>query len=633
MNLLYAKKKKLLYIETMCGIVGILFETNEVQNFNILLSCLKELQNRGYDSMGISIIDSINSKFLIDKKIGTDGELFHYQILNYKNFLGHTRWATHGPVTVENAHPHIDSILDKFSMVHNGIIENYLSIKDFLASKSIYMKSDTDSEILLNLIVYEYTLDKTNLTDEDKIKNAICSAIQKVEGTYGIVIQMLDHPDKLFCIRKGSPLLIGTDANQTTLIISSEKQAFPSFITKYIRVDSNELVICKFNNHHLTKEFLSSSKPFQLMVESKLENYKYFTEKEIYDQVDLIRKVTKNGSRLINGIKLGGLDSIRSKLSLVKNIYLFGCGTSYHSCLILQNLFLEYGHFDSVISFDACDFEEMYLPRHNSEQSCGIFISQSGETRDLLKIHSSFAERFVTLGIINVVDSYLASVTDGGFYTNIGKEKGVASTKSFTAQIISGMLILLWFLKLQNTFSQHISLLSKSLLTMDNTLKSFIPSTFQYCMNYIIPQIQNYSKMFLLGRKKDFFIAKEGALKIKEISYKCAEAYSSAALKHGPFALLDKDYLVIFILSDDSDENVKKVMNNVQEVKSRGAKILIITTENVACDEFLTITIPNHTFGFIYSSIALQIIAYLLSIQAGINPDYPKNLAKVVTVE
>lgn len=617
----------------MCGIVGILFETNEVQNFNILLSCLKELQNRGYDSMGISIIDSVHSKFLIDKKIGSEDELFAHQILNFKNFLGHTRWATHGPVTVENAHPHIDSIINKFSMVHNGIIENYLSIKEFLYTKSIYMKSETDSEILLNLIVYEYTLNQSDCTDEDKIKDAICSAIEKVEGTYGIVLQMLDHPDKLFCIRKGSPLLIGTDTHQTTLIISSEKQAFPSFIKKYIRLDSNELVICKFDNHHLTKEFLSYSKPFQLMEESKLLNYKYYTEKEIYDQVDLIKKVTKNGSRLINGIKLGGLDSIRLKLSLVKNIYFFGCGTSYHSSLVLQNLFLEYGKFDSVIAFDACDFEEMYLPRRVVEHSCAIFISQSGETRDLLKIHADVSETFVTLGIVNVVDSYLASVTDGGVYTNIGKEKGVASTKSFTAQIISGMLILLWFSKIQNVYGDSISQLSNSLLTIDNTLTTFIPSTFQYCIDTIIPQIHCYSKMFLLGRRKDFFIAKEGALKIKEISYKCAEAYSSAALKHGPFALLDTDYLVIFILSDDSEENVKKVMNNVQEVKSRGAKILLITTENVACDEFLTITIPNHTFGFIYSSIVLQIIAYLLSIQEGINPDFPRNLAKVVTVE
>jgi len=619
----------------MCGIVGILFETNEFQNFNILLSCLKELQNRGYDSMGISIIDSENSKFLIDKKIGCEGELFHHQMLNYKNFLGHTRWATHGGVTVENAHPHIDSILNKFSMVHNGIIENYLSIKEFLASKYIHMKSETDSEILLNLIVYEYSsLKNTNSIDEDKIKNAICNAIEKVEGTYGIVLQSLDHPDKLFCIRKGSPLLIGTDSHQTTLIISSEKQAFPSFINKYIRLDSNELVVCKFDNHHLTKEFLSSSKSFQSMEESKLEKYKHFTEKEIYDQIELIKKVTKNGSRLNNGIKLGGLDSIKSKLSLVKNIYLFGCGTSYHSSLVLQNLFLEYGNFDSVIAFDACDFEEMYLPKCDSSKTCGIFISQSGETRDLLKIHADFSEKYKSLGIVNVVDSYLASVTDGGVYTNIGKEKGVASTKSFTAQVISGLLILLWFLKLQNTNSDNILKLSKSLVTMDNTLKTFIPTTFQYCADQIIPQIENYSKMFLLGRKKDFFIAKEGALKIKEISYKCAEAYSSAALKHGPFALLDKDYLVIFILSDDSDENVKKVMNNVQEVKSRGAKILLITTENIACcDEFLTITIPNHSFGFIYSSIALQIIAYLLSIQAGINPDFPRNLAKVVTVE
>jgi len=616
----------------MCGIVGILFAFDEIQNFNILMACLKELQNRGYDSMGVSIIDELQNKFLIDKKIGTDiSNLFEGQDLQFKNFLGHTRWGTHGGVSVKNAHPHIDSILEKFSMVHNGIIENYIKLEKNLENENVFMKSETDSEIFLNLIVWEYTKITENLDDVDRIKKAVLEAVQKVEGTFGIVIQHLDHADKLFCIRKGSPLLIGTDPHQKTLIICSEKQAFPSFITKCIRLESDELVVCQFNNSTLTKEFCSAQ-PFFNIEESSLQNFSYWTEKEIHDQKRLVQMTTKFGSRLKkNDIKLGGLESVGDKLINTTNVYLFGCGTSYHSALILQNIFLEYGGFDLVLAFDASEFDLIYLPKHTGKE-CGIFISQSGETRDLLKIHKEFS--FQTLGIVNVVDSYLSNVTDAGLYTNIGKERGVASTKSFTGQIITGILILLWFLQNKNT-NTNFDKIREPLLSLDNLLETFIPKTFDYCKNIIVPRIAKYQKMFIMGRKKDFFIAKEGALKIKEIAYKCAEAYPTAALKHGPFALLDTDYLVIFVISDESEENVKKVMNNIQEVAARGSFILLITTEKVvnSIPNFCNIIIPNHFFGFLFASIVLQIIAYELSVYSGINPDFPRNLAKVVTVE
>jgi glucosamine--fructose-6-phosphate aminotransferase (isomerizing) len=498
------------------------------------------------------------------------------------------------------------------------------------------MKSETDTEIFLNIIVLEYIKlkDSNLIDDENRIKKAVLQAVQKVEGTFGIVLQNIHHPDKLFCIRKGSPLLIGTDKKQNTLIICSEKQAFPSFIDKYIRLESDELVVCKFNNHTLSREFCSGYSLLHLE-ESLLHDFSYFTEKEIYDQKNLVQKVTKFGSRLKKDrVKLGGLDSSKEALINIDHIYFFGCGTSYHSSLLLQYLFLELGEFDTVLAFDASEFETIYLPKTSNKQ-CGIFISQSGETRDLLKIHKEFSHNHFTLGITNVVDSFLSTVTDAGLYTNIGKEKGVASTKSFTAQIISGILILIWFLQLRRSNHPLLSKISISLFSMDPLLDTFIPAIFSYCQEHIVPKIYSFDKMFLMGRKKDYFIAKEGALKIKEISYRCAEAYSTASLKHGPFALLDPNYLVIFILSDDSDDNVKKVMNNVQEVHARGAMILLITTQKVAdsYQEIMSIIIPSHFFGFLFASIVLQIVAYQLSIQSGINPDFPRNLAKVVTVE
>jgi glucosamine--fructose-6-phosphate aminotransferase (isomerizing) len=279
--------------------------------------------------------------------------------------------------------------------------------------------------------------------------------------------------------------------------------------------------------------------------------------------------------------------------------------------------------------------------------TCLIFMSQSGETRDLLKIYEEIlgdndgsSALPMMLGIINVVDSVLSSLTNAGAYTNVGKERGVASTKSFTAQILTGILVLFWFIQSSSACSPRSEIaarLGTSMHEIDNLMKTFIPETMRACNERILPAIRHFEKMFLLGRRVDFYIAKEGALKIKEIAYRWAEAYSSSALKHGPFALLDKHNLVVFVLSEDDPDNVKKVMNSIQEVKARGSTILLITNDEIATtnnqENLHYLSIPKHPFGYLFATVALQIIAYVLSVDAGINPDFPRNLAKVVTVE
>lgn len=632
----------------MCGIVGILFKHAEVQNFNILLSCLRELQNRGYDSIGISILDESHNKFMIDKRIGTTSCNFCSQGA-YRNLLGHTRWATHGGVTVENAHPHLDSILEEFTMVHNGIIENYKELRTELENEcGIVMKSETDSEVFLNLIVREY-VKSFSATQEERVRTGILSALERVEGTYGIVLQNVHLPETLFCIRKGSPLLIGTDQENNTLIITSEKQAFPSFISRYVRLQTDELVICRFSNQTLIREFISS--PRSHAVKDKisedtatLDTFRYFTEKEIFDQTSLFYRVSKNGSRIRDKdglVKLGGLDAVRSRLLLCRSVHFLGCGTSHHAALVLQHFFIRYGCFDSVHCHDASDFDISYFPRSIDASTCVIFLSQSGETRDLLKIYDEIQGGPTTLGIINVVDSVLSSLTDAGAYTNIGKERGVASTKSFTAQILTGLLVLFWFIQNSSSCSACSNIgaeLWNPMHEIDDQMKIFIPQTMLSCRTLVLPAIRHFQKMFILGRHIDFYIAKEGALKIKEIAYRWAEAYSSSALKHGPFALLDNDNLVVFVLSYDEPENIRKVMNSIQEVHARGSTILLITQDELipsfqATDKIIHLSLPKHPFAYLFATVALQIIAYVLSVDAGINPDFPRNLAKVVTVE
>jgi len=634
----------------MCGIIGILFRESSSSNLMHALNALRELQNRGYDSMGVSLLEE--DHLYIQKAVGQDSvDTIHEALspLSFfpRNCIGHTRWATHGGVSVKNAHPHRDVVTQKFTLVHNGIIENFQELRALLAVEGYESVSDTDTEVALNWMALHYKKiceREPLLEDETRIKKAILDSVQTLEGTYGFVFQAIGHPDKLFCIRKGSPLLIGADDKQQTLMIASERQAFPRFISRCLWLSSNDLVVCRFNNEGLIREFMAAPVRHQDEEESSsstIQQYRYFTEKEIFDQMDIAQRVTKRGSRIVlpDRVRLGGMDTQRMRLAACRGLLLFGCGTSYHACRILQHLFLRHLSFDHILVFDASDFDPVYLPRIASAQ-CGIFLSQSGETRDLIVALQHFRENnshHVALGVTNTVDSMLSTLTDAGLYTNAGREKGVASTKSFLAQILTGMLLLVWFHCIHRADEvEPRTHICRSILSLDTTIAGWLPDLHREISDDVVPRIRSYQKMFVMGRGVDYYVAMEGSLKIKEIAYRHAEAYSSGSLKHGPFALLDESYLVIFILTDNSEENTRKVMSSIQEILARRATVLLITSSsssNTTTNNVHTIAVPSHPLAFLLASIVLQLIAYHLSLDSGINPDFPRNLAKVVTVE
>lgn len=631
----------------MCGIVGILFREASPLNLGHMMHALREMQNRGYDSMGISVLEE--GRFHIEKAIGSESsdvldEALSRLAFDPKNCIGHTRWATHGGVSIANAHPHLDGVLGKFTLAHNGIIENFLELRTRLREEGYESRSDTDTEVALNWMVLHYKKlceSEPDLDDELRVKRAILASVQDWEGTYGFVFQAMDHPDKLFCIRKGSPLLLGTDSKQRTLMIVSERQAFPRFISRYLWLNSNDLVVCRFHNEDLIREFHGSSQVSHPHEDVSLGSFRYFTEKEIFDQTDIVYRTTKRGSRLIlpDRVRLGGLDAQKQRLAACRSVLFFGCGTSHHACLILQHFFLTFLDFENVLVFDASDFHPIFLPR-SAAMRCGIFLSQSGETRDLIVAHRHFVDHnvhHVALGATNTVDSVLSTLTDAGLYTNAGREKGVASTKSFLAQIVCGLLILLWFHQTLQPENRDPRMdLCRSLRSLDRVIADWLPDLHREIPARLLPALRGYSKMFVMGRGIDYYVAMEGSLKIKEIAYRHAEAYSSGSLKHGPFALLDEDYLVIFILTEESEENVRKVMNSIQEILARKAKILLLITPGISppvSPDIHLLPIPSHPLGFLLAAIALQVFSFHLSIDSGINPDFPRNLAKVVTVE
>lgn len=618
----------------MCGICGILFKNSSVLLLKTLVSVLYELQNRGYDSVGISFIE--NNEFRIHKGVGQNALQTIRSDIKGKitdNGVGHTRWATHGGATVDNAHPHLDTIIGRFTIVHNGVIINYKEIKDFLLNNHISVRSETDTEVFLNLFVYNYCNMRNTIRDDDKliIINALQYTIDSIEGTFGVIIQSLDHPHILFCVRRGSPMLIGRDDENDLLMIISEKQAFPKIITRCFTVPSNKIVVCDIDqmDHEYAPIVSLDTTLFQFSTDH---SFLYTTEKEIFDQIHIVGMVSKNGSRFGDQklVKLGGMPSE----PLPKNIYLFGCGSSFHACLMLEYLYHESGLFENVHALDTAQTESIYFS--SKKPSTGVFLSQSGETKDTLTILEEWKKcestRF-SVGITNVVDSCLSVETECGVYMNVGKEKGVASTKAFTGQVLCGILLLLWF---QQNESKN-ALWIHDLTCFEKVLPSFIPFVFQEMKSKWSIALKQYKHLFILGRGLDYFVAREGALKIKEIAYLPSEAYPASSLKHGPFALLDEEFPVIFI-SSNPDYDYKN-RNSILEILARRSPIFLITTQSsfdrmgLTNEQIQTCIIPEQRLSFLCANIALQCLAFHLSIEFGLHPDFPRNLAKVVTVE
>jgi len=616
----------------MCGIFGIVLGKGE-DIYKIIIDGLIQLQNRGYDSCGVSVIN--NDMFEVNKCASTNevnaiDKLV--QLLNNKTAtnlcigIGHNRWATHGMKTDINAHPHLSND-KKFIIVHNGIIENYNTIKSMLIEKGFTFFSQTDTEVIVNLIQYNYSL--LNNTFE-----AINKSINELSGTYGLIIQSLYEPNKLFCVRNGSPLLIGQ--NEDRVVITSEQSGFCNMVKNYITLNKDDIcviekmdenIIVKTNNVYLKKnvsEFNSDLSPHP---------YIHWTLKEINEQPNVVMNSINKGGRIKSQseVKLGGLEQYKNNLKNINNVIILGCGTSYFAGLYGMYFFKQICNFNTVQVFDGAEFYDYDIPKIG--ETAFILISQSGETKDLHRcIEIAKNNNITTIGIINVVDSLIAREVDCGIYCNAGKEVGVASTKSFTSQVVCLSMTAIWFAQINDINIKKRERMICDLHNLSNDIKTILDCCSEQIKD-IVKKIKS-DNLFLLGKGTDEYIAKEGSLKIKEISYIHSEGYSSSSLKHGPFALLDENFPVIILNLDQSHK--AKTINCYQEVASRKSPIILITNDKTIAKHIIceTIYVPeNKTYTSLLGIIPIQLMAYYLSIGKGINPDKPKNLAKVVTVE
>ena len=620
----------------MCGIFGIVLNNNNENIYNLIINGLIQLQNRGYDSAGLCAIK--NNKFEVNKCASTNKLNALDKLMNMIDIkeskdnvcigIGHNRWATHGVKNDTNAHPHLSSD-SNFVLVHNGIIENYNEIKQNLVKEGFIFNSQTDTEVIVNLLQYNYNNQVgANMTD------VIKQTIEELRGTYGLLIQSLYEPNKLYCVRNGSPLLIGQ--NEEEVIVTSEQSGFCNKMSNYITLHNDDIcVITKKDYNIIINTSHNYIKKSVTLFDSNQtpHPYNHWTIKEINDQPDVILNSINKGGRIKNAseVKLGGLEQHTDSLKNIDNIIILGCGTSYFAGLYGMYFFKQLCQFNTVQVFDGAEFNEQDIPIIGN--TVFILVSQSGETKDLHRcIEISKNNNITTIGIVNVVDSLIAREVDCGIYCNAGQEVGVASTKAFTSQVVCLSMAAIWFSTLQNINEKKRVRMVSDL----HNLSSDIKLTLELCSENIKEYITKFNKsnMFLLGKGSDEFIAKEGALKIKEISYIHSEGYSSSSLKHGPFALLDENFPVIILNMDQTHR--AKTLNCYQEVSSRNAPVLLITNDisissDVSCD---IIYVPeNKSYASLLGIIPIQLLAYYLSINKGINPDKPKNLAKVVTVE
>lgn len=607
----------------MCGIVGYL--GNEEQK-EYILSGLRLLQNRGYDSVGISCITNgelhttkFASKTTCDALDQLE-ETVNHQNIKSNCAIGHTRWATHGGKTDINAHPHHDN-KNKIALAHNGIIENFTELKSKLLEKGYLFKSQTDTEIIAVLIGYYMDMG-------EPIETAIQKTISELIGTWALVIIHADYPNKIWVTRNGSPLLLGME--EEFIMVASEQIAFGNYIKKYIVLDNHDLIEITKEERTITynkniQRYAIKDKAHQT-IETKPANYKHWMLKEIMEQPECIIRAMNNYGRIENNVsvKLGGLDSNKSRLLEIQHLIILGCGTSFHAGLWSLDLFKTLDIFETVVAYDGAEFHVKDIPKKGN--SGIIFLSQSGETKDLHRcIQIAKDYDVISVGVVNVVDSMIARETNCGVYLNAGREVGVASTKSFTNQCVVLSMIAIWFSQNRGTSIER----RRQMINDLRNLPFHIENIFNHIENldHFTKSFINQTSCFILGKGKNEAIAKEGALKIKEIAYIHAEGFSSSSLKHGPFALIEENLPIIIL--DVDDENRDKNKNAYQEILARNAFIMRISDTG---EGELKID-KNVTFGGVIANIYIQLLSYTLSVQKGYNPDFPKNLAKVVTVE
>ena len=616
----------------MCGIIGYLGNDNASQ---FVIEGLTLLQNRGYDSVGISSIlnnelqttkfastNTYNSINLLKTKM-TESEKDTDTNTNPKICIGHTRWATHGSKTDINAHPHHDN-KNRISLVHNGIIENFHELKTELIQKGYFFISQTDTEIIAVLIGY-------HLDNNYSMIESIQMTVNRLKGTWALLIINREHPNKLWITRNGSPLLLGFGVEEDFVMVASEQIAFHNYIKQYIVLNNHDIIEISLINQKISYNMNIQSYDTKIKQDSDIElspvGYAHWTIKEINEQPESVLRAINNGGRILDDstVKLGGLDNNRANLLDIDHIILLGCGTSYHSGLWVLDIFKSLDIFHTVAIYDGADFNKRDIPKRGKVGA--ILISQSGETKDLHRCIQIIQDNnLISIGVVNVIDSFIARETDCGIYLNAGREVAVASTKSFTNQCIILSLIAIWFSQNKQTCIEKRRRMINDLHNLPFQMKDILKKENIPKIMEISRTIQNTHSLFILGKGKEEAVAKEGALKIKEITYIHAEGYSSSALKHGPFGLIVPDLPIILL---DVNEKYREKNENVfQEVKARFANVLKISDEK---GELLIK--KNQTYCGILANVYIQLISYYCAVEKGLNPDFPRNLAKVVTVE
>ncbi|AYV81925.1 MAG: glucosamine-fructose-6-phosphate aminotransferase [Harvfovirus sp.] len=600
----------------MCGIIAFIGETS---CFDHIYNGLLMLQNRGYDSAGICSIG--RDGFVVSKYASVDvdavARLKADREAHVPNCvgLGHTRWLTHGNKTDENAHPHLD-YKNRIALVHNGIIENYSKLKEELMASGVQFRSETDSEVVVNLISVLY----------DKLGNlgdAIFAGISRLEGSWAFAIISIERPECVYCASNGCPLLVGSGINY--MMLASEQSGFSNDIDKYFCLTNNDFVMLEkkggthvvHTEHNHEMKYITRDKD----IKNSPAPYTHWTELEIKEQ-------PQSSARTINLLNLS-LD--KNKILDANHLLLLGCGTSFFAGLHGANFFKDISAFDTVQVFDAGEFNENDIPIFG--KTIFILLSQSGETKDLHQC-MDFAKRreIFMIGVVNVVDSMIARSVNCCCYCHAGREIAVASTKSFTSQVVLLSMIAVWFAENRNVNAERRNRYVEDLVKLPEDIQGSIYSCEHMCKD-VARFLVDKKSCFVLGKGWCESIAKEGALKIKEIGYIHAEGYSAVALKHGPFSLLQPDTPVIFV--NPSDENTTRVNNAMEEVRSRDTPIILITDlpplEQKSYN-YLIVTSRNSTFKGILHTIPMQLIAYYLAIYKNINPDMPRNLAKCITV-
>ena len=614
----------------MCGIIGYLGKGAAQES---LIDGLKRLEYRGYDSAGVAFHEG--NEFSMARETGRVknlAESVHKKASFSSLGIAHTRWATHGAVTVSNTHPHMSQD-GKFVMVHNGVIENFGTLKKFLAGKGISFVSETDSEVLCNLIAYHYS----ELPEgEDRFIDAVRSALPQCRGAYGIAVLCLDYPETMIGARRGSPLVVGLgeDAN----FIASDASTFVGRAKEAVFLNDGELAVLKGNEFRIStmegQETQAISHPVeQISEEVELGDYDSYMEKEIYEQPKALEN-TLRGRFGEDGTtaKLGGLEGHEDELRNLDRIIFVACGTARHACMVGEYLIEKLARVPVEVEH-ASEFRYRNSPKAGN--SLVIAVSQSGETLDTLEaVREAKTKGLLTLGITNVVGSSLARETDGGVYQRVGPEIGVASTKAFSSQACLCAMLGLALGRMRDLSPTD----GQAIVDGLNKLPKLVEEVLQKG-DQIKELATKYSKaehLLFLGRQSLYPVALEGALKLKEISYAHAEGYPAAELKHGPIALINPECPSVFIV--EGTELSSKTIANMLEVKARKGPVLAIAPQSVeippeAADDIFRIPDAHEVIRPILANLPLQLFAYHFARLRGLDVDKPRNLAKSVTVE